>query len=122
MPVIHQLDENTMSSINHNTDEVTNENALLIKAKSVVVDYYRRVGNYLQTGQYERIEAIPFTQELFMNLQIASQVNCVKYIINEEDDGTNTVDIVIINSEGDLDKNIQTLIVLDLNTGSPYEW
>lgn len=122
MPVIHQIDENTMSRINHNTDEVTNENAVLIKAKSVVVDYYRRVGHYLRTGLYERIEAIPFTQEMFMDLQIASQVNCVKYIINEEDDGTETVDIVIINSEGDLDKNTQTLIVLDLTTGSPYEW
>ncbi len=96
MPVIHQLDENTMSRINHYIDEVTNENAVFINTKRVLVDYYRRVGNYLQTGEYERIEPIPFTQEMFMNLQIASQENRVKYIINEEDDGTQTFDIVII--------------------------
>ena len=122
MPVIHQLDENTMSRINHYIDEVTNENAVFINTKRVLVDYYRRVGNYLQTGEYERIEPIPFTQEMFMNLQIASQDNRVKYIINEEDDGAQTVDIVIIEKDGDIDKNCKTLIILDLNTGSPYEW
>ena len=122
MPVIYQIDENTMSRINQNTDEVTNENSLLIKTKRVLVDYYRRVGSFLQTGEYERIEPIPFTQEMFMNLQIASQENRVKYIINEDDDGEQSVDIMFIEKDGDIDKNCNTIIVLDLNTGSPCEW
>jgi len=111
-----------MSRINQNTDEVTNENSLLIKTKRVLVDYYRRVGSFLQTGEYERIEPIPFTQEMFMNLQIASQENRVKYIINEDDDGEQSVDIMFIEKDGDIDKNCNTIIVLDLNTGSPCEW